>query len=356
MSSMVDLSLREKAGKLARSMRSLEVSGRDGLADISRAHTYLEDFIAVKLVTQKYFDDFKFLGKWSSVAYFQGVVKEGAFGFESLRDRKIAIGLFKDQSTERKLGSLSGISTILREGYISPYVANLISIGSLDGERLVLHKTDPDALDSKVNVLFMELVDGKDLLSQMNSFKDKPLEIKELVATNLLKALMSLHERKISHGDVKPANILIGDDNVIKLIDYDNSSSFGEDILTFTSPYGSPELIKWYLDKENVEPIQASKSQDYWQYGVSLIQIMTGNLVFSQTPKIVKTLHDEYNELLGGCEDEFNMDNFLEFLKSKGIISEDKLREILGNPGLKEYKMFQFAMKCMHPDPLKREI
>ena len=355
MSSIGDLSLRVKAEKLARSMRSLEISGKDGLADISRAHTYLEDFIAVKLIVQKYFDDFKFLGKGSSVAYFQGVVKGGTFGFESLGDRKIAIGLFKDQLLLRKLGSLSGISKIISEGNISSYVANLISIGSLDGEKLVLHKADPDGLDAQVNVLFMELVDGKDLLSQMDSFKHKPLEIKELVAKKILKALMSLHESEISHGDVKPENILIGD-YVIKLIDFDNSSSFGKDILTFTSPYGSPELIRWYLDKENVEPIQASKSQDYWQYGVSLIQIMTGNLVFSQTPKIVKTLHDEYNELLGGCEDEFNMDNFLEFLKSKGIISEDKLREILGNPGLKEYKMFQFAMKCMHPDPLKREI
>lgn len=51
-------------------------------------------------------------------------------------------------------------------------------------------------------------------------------------------AVNQLHERKIIHCDLTPRNILIDDDNTIKICDFDNAIFYQEDYSSFI---GTPQ-------------------------------------------------------------------------------------------------------------------
>jgi serine/threonine protein kinase len=97
---------------------------------------------------------------------------------------------------------------------------------SLDSEffpKFVKYQTDE--VTNKA-YLFMELINGSTLASLIDS-KDKLSETQILVLTKeLTKAVNYLHNLGIAHRDIKPHNILVTDDNRVKLVDFGISARF----------------------------------------------------------------------------------------------------------------------------------
>mmetsp|Transcript_15932 Transcript_15932/g.13499 ORF Transcript_15932/g.13499 Transcript_15932/m.13499 type:complete len:106 (+) Transcript_15932:458-775(+) len=90
----------------------------------------------------------------------------------------------------------------------------------------------------------------------------------------LISGLEYLHLNGVSHLDIKPENILIGEDYKVKITDFDmayhendkESRGFG------THDYRAPELVN-----DKVEDHQAA---DIYSMGILLFVLMTGSLPY----------------------------------------------------------------------------
>jgi serine/threonine protein kinase len=92
----------------------------------------------------------------------------------------------------------------------------------------------------------------------------------------LIKGLLYIHENKIMHRDIKPHNILINEQNELKIIDFGFAKHFEMGNLMDTicgSPlYMSPEL---FINK------LYDYRTDYWSMGVIFYQIIVGTLPYN---------------------------------------------------------------------------
>ncbi|MBB6053746.1 serine/threonine-protein kinase [Armatimonas rosea] len=139
-----------------------------------------------------------------------------------------------------------------------------------------VHSVD---LQEGVILLDMELVRGKNLAEVLRDRMGSPLEPAAAVKIVLavLDALAFAHERRILHKDIKPANILIGDDNTtIKLTDFGLAEALGTASVAGgggTYPYMAPE--------DFAEQADSDWRSDLWAVGVVLYELVTGKRPFA---------------------------------------------------------------------------
>jgi len=94
---------------------------------------------------------------------------------------------------------------------------------------------------------------------------------------HLIEAMKYLHERKISHLDIKLDNLLLGEDFNLKLTDFDLSYCEGDSniIGKGTQNYRAPEI----QEKTCADPISA----DIYSAGIVLYMLKTGSFPYVET-------------------------------------------------------------------------
>ncbi|XP_063067326.1 calcium/calmodulin-dependent protein kinase kinase 2-like isoform X2 [Engraulis encrasicolus] len=106
---------------------------------------------------------------------------------------------------------------------------------------------------------------------------DKPLteEQARFYFQDLLRGIEYLHYQKIIHRDVKPSNLLVGDDGHIKIADFGVSNQFeGADAL-LTSTVGTPAFLAPETLSETRKNF-SGKALDVWAMGVTLYCFVFG--------------------------------------------------------------------------------
>ncbi len=131
-----------------------------------------------------------------------------------------------------------------------------------------------------VVLIDMELVRGRNLASVLREAAGTPLPLGEAVRITLavLDALGYAHEQRIVHRDVKPANILIGDDGTVKLTDFGLAEALGTGSVAGgggTYPYMAPE--------DFAEDADSDYRSDLWAVGVVLYEMLAGRRPFNAT-------------------------------------------------------------------------
>lgn len=131
--------------------------------------------------------------------------------------------------------------------------------------------------------LVMEFVDGPSL-DQM--LRQGPLTTAETAAigSSLADALAYAHSQGVVHRDVKPANILIGDDGFARLTDFGIARLVDTSTLTLT---GTMLGTATYMAPEQLENHAVGPSADVWSLGIVLLECLTGERVFAGTPSEV---------------------------------------------------------------------
>lgn len=97
------------------------------------------------------------------------------------------------------------------------------------------------------------------------------------IAEQVAQALAAAHERGIAHGDVKPDNVLITRDSVVKLLDFGLARTGDGPI----SEAGVVQGTVAYMSPEQTAGHRADERSDVWAVGVILFEMLAGARPFA---------------------------------------------------------------------------
>ncbi len=147
--------------------------------------------------------------------------------------------------------------------------------------------------DDGVAFLVMELVDGKPLSTLIQERgRIEPDQVRSIVGQCAL-ALGVAHEAKVVHRDVKPANILVRDDGLVKLTDFGIARAVDASGHTRAGDLlGTPS----YLSPEQALGRPATGASDLYALGVVAHEMLSGAKPFDKPTPIATAmshLHEE---------------------------------------------------------------
>lgn len=141
----------------------------------------------------------------------------------------------------------------------------------------ILEIFDYSGPDSAESYIVTEFIHGRTL---KNFIVDHPLpfpEVAEMIASEVARALEHAHQFGVIHRDVKPENVMIRDDGLIKLTDFGIAQIVDKERMTVTGQLlGSPA----YMAPEHVEGRPLDFRTDVFAVGILTYQLATGQLPF----------------------------------------------------------------------------
>ncbi|XP_059401979.1 death-associated protein kinase 2-like [Carassius carassius] len=187
-------------------------------------------------------------------------------------------------------------------------------------------------------VLILELVSGGELFD----FLARKESLSEEEATEFIKQILDgvqyLHSKKIAHFDLKPENIMLLDNNVlrprIKLIDFGLARRI-KDGVEFKNIFGTPEFVA----PEIVNYEQLGLEADMWSIGVITYILLSGASPFlgdsnQETLANISALEFEFDEEFFGSTSELAK-NFIRQLLVKDTRKRLKIQDALNHPWIK---------------------
>jgi predicted Zn-dependent protease len=124
--------------------------------------------------------------------------------------------------------------------------------------------------DQNVPYIAMELIDGESLEQIIASRKSVPVSMKVSYALQACRALDYAHKRGIIHRDIKPGNMMVNRENVVKVVD------FGIARVLETSKTQTGMLIGTfaYMSPEQYSGEHADERSDIWSFGVLMYELV----------------------------------------------------------------------------------
>lgn len=132
----------------------------------------------------------------------------------------------------------------------------------------------------------MEYIEGKTLEQWFDDEGLFSLEQVRSILPQIITGLRAFHRLDMLHQDLKPGNIILSDDGVIKVIDFGSTKIAG--IADIATPIQRKELLgtKDYTAPEYLLGQPGQKQSDQFALGCIVYQLLTGHLPYG--PKLVK--------------------------------------------------------------------
>ena len=142
----------------------------------------------------------------------------------------------------------------------------------------ILEIFDYSGGDADSAYIVTEFIDGQTLKQFLGGQRIKHPEVAALIVAELGTALTHAHELGIIHRDVKPENVMIRKDGLLKLMDFGIAQVLDLERMTVTGQLlGSPA----YMAPELIEGRPLDVRTDVFSVGILLYQMATGTLPFS---------------------------------------------------------------------------
>ena len=143
--------------------------------------------------------------------------------------------------------------------------------------------------EGNINYIVMELIEGRTLNDVIED--EAPMDYKKVIdiSKQVASALKIAHKNKIIHRDVKPHNIMITNDGIVKLADFGIARAVNDATLSTGSKivgsvhYFSPEQARGnYVDERS----------DIYSLGIVMYEMLTGRVPFDgENPVTVALKH-----------------------------------------------------------------
>ncbi len=158
-----------------------------------------------------------------------------------------------------------------------PNIVNMYDVGEEDG----------------IYYLVMEYVPGQTLKQYIQQRGLLPVEEAIDIMEQLTAAMAHAHHFEIVHRDIKPHNILIRNDGVVKVTDFGIATATSATTITHTnSVLGSVH----YLSPEQARGGVANKQSDIYSLGIVMFELLTGRPPFSGESAVSIALKHLQNE------------------------------------------------------------
>jgi eukaryotic-like serine/threonine-protein kinase len=126
--------------------------------------------------------------------------------------------------------------------------------------------------------IVMELAEGRDLARVLREDGRLPSERTVSIAEQICDALGHAHSAGVIHRDVKPANVIVGQQDLVKVTDFGIARATGDATLTATGlVLGSAH----YISPEQANGVPATPASDIYSLGIVIYEMLTGALPFT---------------------------------------------------------------------------
>ncbi len=132
---------------------------------------------------------------------------------------------------------------------------------------------DPVSGDS---YLAMEWVKGRSLHAMLQSDEPLPLALTLALGSQVARALDYAHRHDVVHRDVKPSNLLVSSDGVVKVVDFGIAKLMTAALTVPGSVFGTP----FYMSPEQVKGEAVDGRTDLFALGAVLYECVTGRRAF----------------------------------------------------------------------------
>jgi serine/threonine-protein kinase len=130
--------------------------------------------------------------------------------------------------------------------------------------------------------LALEWCDGTPVLTAAERFRADPRNRPQLLAlaSSVVRAFVALHERGVIHGDVQPNNVLVGEDGVVRVLDYGMARVDDASVPLGTAPRGGvgffydPEIAAAMRDGRTMP--QSSRAAEQYAVAALVRQLLVG--------------------------------------------------------------------------------
>lgn len=162
-----------------------------------------------------------------------------------------------------------------------------------------------------INYFVMELVEGETVSQRLKQFRQLPLEDALHIMLQAIEGLGYANARGIIHRDIKPSNLMLTEDSRVKIADFGLAKMVEHDtqMTAAGTAMGSPN----YMSPEQARGEEADHRSDIYALGISLYQIICGDLPF--------TAHSPVSVLLKQIQEPLPEPDFLRTLHNGSVLS-----------------------------------
>lgn len=185
--------------------------------------------------------------------------------------RKVALKVLRPDLADPRWIAAFRQEALAASALNHPNIVTIFEIGESEGTRFIA----------------TEYVDGVTLRERL---RQKPIAATELVdiALKIAEGLAAAHEAGVVHRDIKPDNVMLRADGLVKIVDFGIAMRPGSDVVAALPGANGPGAVvigtTGYMSPEQQQGLAVDARTDVWSLGIVMYEMATGHLPSSDPP------------------------------------------------------------------------